>query len=100
MRRKRGPSGSLVVVLFTLLAVVILLVVWVGVPYLTSLQFGDPTPGLTGFDRVNFSLQVLMGKQDLTTSVSSDTSAQKFVIESGESVSSIAGRAGGYRFDQ
>jgi UPF0755 protein len=92
MRRKRGPSGSLVVVLFTLLAVVILLVVWVGVPYLTSLQFGDPTPGLTGFDRVNFSLQVLMGKQDLTTSVSSDTSAQKFVIESGESVSSIAGR--------
>lgn len=92
MRRKRALSCSLVVVLFTMLSAVILLIVWVGVPYLTRLKFGDPTPALTGFDRVNFSFQVLAGQKDLVTPVSADLSEQKFVIESGESVLSIAGR--------
>jgi UPF0755 protein len=92
MRRKRRPSCSLVVVLLTLLAAVVLLIVWVGVPYLARMKFGDPTPRLTGFDRLNFSFQVLMGQQDLSTPVSADTGEQKFMIESGESVTSIAGR--------
>jgi len=92
MKRKKRPSCSLFVILFTIVAAVTLLLLWVGVPYLASVTFGEPAPGLTGFDRVNFSFQVLTAKQNLFTSASSDPFEQKFVIESGESVASIATR--------
>jgi len=92
MTRKKRPSCSLFVILFTIVAAVTLFLLWVGVPYLASVAFGEPAPGLTGFDRVNFSFQVLTAKQDLFTSASSDPLEQKFVIQGGESVASIATR--------
>jgi len=92
MNRRNKNSCSVVVVLLTVLAGITLLLVWVGLPYFARAKFGEPSPGLTGFDRLNFSFQVLTGKNDLSTPADSAAPEQKFVIESGESVTSVAGR--------
>lgn len=91
MRRKhRSCLPSAVVLAFFIL--LIGLVVWLGVPFLAEKQFGTPVSSLTGFDRWNFSRQVLIGRNDLLNSVSDNAKVKNFTIASGESISSIAGR--------
>jgi len=88
--RKRSCFSAIAIIAFFLLFIV--LGAWFSVPYLAEKHFGEPVDSLTGFDRWNFSRQVLAGRTDLVSSVSNIDGEQKFTISSGESVSSIAAR--------
>jgi len=90
--RKRNRSCFAIAAICTFLLLFIVIGVWFTIPFLAEKQFGEPVGSLSGFDRWNFSRQVLAGKTELLTGVSGDDTEQKFTISSGESVSSIAAR--------
>lgn len=92
MSRRRNRSCLLAGFLLSLFVVIALLIAWIGVPYLAKGQFGEPTPALTGFSRFKFSYQVLIGKDDLKSSVNTTATETNFIIDSGESVTSVARR--------
>ena len=90
--RDRDRSCFSVVSIFAFFLLLIVLGGWFTVPFLAERHFGEPDASLTGFDRWNFSRQILAGRTDLLSSVSSVGDEQKFTISSGESVSSVAAR--------
>lgn len=90
--RKRNRSCFAIAAICTFFLLFIVIGVWFTIPFLAEKQFGEPVGSLSGFDRWNFSRQVLAGKTELLTGVSGDDTEQKFTISSGESVSSIAAR--------
>ena len=90
--RDRNRSCISMVAIFAFFLLLILLGAWFTIPYMAEKHFGEPVASLTGFDRWNFSRQVLAGRTDLLSSVSNDDNEQKFTISSGESVSSVAVR--------
>lgn len=92
MRQPNNRSGLAPFFIVVLLIVVSMVVVWFVVPYIAQLHFGAPAAGLTGFDRFTFSAQVLAGRDGLENPVNANAKEQGFVIESGESVTSVAQR--------
>jgi len=92
VRQPNNRSGLAPFFTVVLLIVVSMVVVWFIVPYIAQLHFGAPATGLTGFDRFIFSAQVLAGRDGLENPVNANAKEQGFVIESGESVTSIAQR--------
>jgi UPF0755 protein len=89
-RKKRSQFP--VILIGLLLVMILMLLVWFGVPFMAQKQLGQPVNYLTGFDRWNFSFQVLLGKKNLTTPVANTAEEMEFSISSGESVSSVANR--------
>ena len=80
------------VLLLLILIALAALIVWLGVPYLAKLHFGEPTPVLNGVDRWYFSFQILMGKNELSNPADPRGIEKDFIIESGESINSVAKR--------
>jgi len=73
-KRNRSCFAISAIPIFFLLLIVI--GAWFAIPFLAERQFGDPVDSLSGFDRWNFSRQVLAGKTDLLTGVSIDDTEQ------------------------
>lgn len=92
MSRKNKRSSLLPVLISLLLIVAAIVFVWFAIPYLAKLHFGEPASNLSGFNRFNFSAQVLAGRADLESAANSQGKEQRFTIESGEGVSSVAKR--------
>ena len=95
MRQRNNRACLVPVFIVVLLIVISMIVVWLVVPYIAKLHFGEPSAGLSGFDRFTFSAQVLAGRDGLETPANAVAKEQRFVIESGESVTSIAQRLEG-----
>lgn len=88
-QKKQSCAWVILVVLFVVLG---LLIAWLAVPMLAESAFGSPAPYLRGFTRWNYSLQVLLGRNDLIHSASALPAEIEFEIQSGESVNSVATR--------
>ena len=84
--------------LYFILAIFIILVftlIFAFIYYLparASLLYGPPSPVLSVSDRIEFSTRLLMHGDDLTTPIYPDGIEQRFSVEPGESVFSIANR--------
>lgn len=92
MSPKRGSSRVGGCVALVIILAILAAGVWFGVPILAEKEFGEPAPYLDGFNRWNFSLQVLSNKNDLNSAANPQADELSFEIEPGESVTSVAGR--------
>jgi UPF0755 protein len=89
---RRRNHGCLLGIFVAVFAILGLAIIWIAVPILAASAFGSPASYLTGFTRWNYSLQVLIGRNDLITPASTVPAEVDFEIQSGESVNSVATR--------
>ena len=88
MKRSRSCLSTLLVL--SILVGLILLVTVVIIPALAWKSFGAPSPNLNPFQQVTYGINLVMHKTDLTQPLDPAGLEQVFVIQPGESVTSIA----------
>jgi len=89
---RKSTRGAGIVLLFLILVFIGLAILWIGIPLLAGYYFDSPGYSLHSYARWNYSLQVLVGRNDLVNPLSGNSSDVAFVIQPGESVSSVAAR--------
>lgn len=91
MKKSCFSAGAL---LFCILAVTVLvglsLLVLVYFPYTAKGLFGQPSSNLSSYQKVTYSVRLVLGKQALLTKVDLNGGVRNFTISQGESVDSIA----------
>lgn len=87
---KRSRSCLSTIIVLSILAGLVLLVTVVIIPALAWNSFGAPSPGLNPFQQVTYGINLVMHKSDLTQPRDPNGMEQVFVIQPGESVTSIA----------
>jgi len=92
---KRSRSYIPCALLFFILVVIGLVAVVILVPAMAWQSFGAPGPGLNSIQRFSYGLDLVWNTGDLTQPRNPAGAAQVFIIQPGESVSSIA-----YRLEQ
>lgn len=91
--RTKRRSGSCFGVLLALILVAgVAVSVLLGIPILAQSIFGSPSQALTMIQKVQYSSQVLLAKNALTTTRYSNSPQMEFNIEMGQSINDIANR--------
>lgn len=89
-RTKRRSNSCLGAFLALILLAGAVLVVLIGIPILARSVFGPPSTTLTIVQKIQYSSQILLAKNALTTTRYSNSPQQEFSIEMGQSINEIA----------
>lgn len=89
-RHNKSNISILPLFLISLLLVIGVFIVWMGVPMLAENTFGPSAESLAPLQKWNYSLKVLLQKNDLLTAVSNNETSQLFTIQPGASVTQVA----------
>lgn len=89
-RRTQGSNSCLVISLLVILIVGLGALILIGIPILAQSVFGPPSSTLTLAQKIQYSSQILLSRNQLVTSLNATAPSTKFTIEMGQSVNEIA----------